>query len=147
MCFLSTVLRLLMYEIVRRIIVRFRTYVKKNFAVTDFADASHSKSAKSTITTVLYGIFSLENSYSCTATLYTDFTFFYRSVIVRFFFRLYDIEVKMREKRKSSHELGRLRHQQALPRLRPRQLLFQNHSHNQLENLKAPADQELKTTP
>ena len=98
-----------MYEIVRRIIVRFRTYVKKNFTVTDFADASHSKSAKSTITTVLYGIFSLENSYSCTATLYTDFTFFYRSVIVRFFFRLYDIEVKMREKRKSSHELGRLR--------------------------------------
>ena len=40
---------------------------------------------------------------------YTDFTFFYRSVIVRFFFLLYDIEVKMREKRKSSHELGRLR--------------------------------------
>ena len=63
MCFLSTVLQLLMYEIVRRIIVRFRTYVKKNFTVTDFADASHSKSAKSTITTVLYGIFSLENSY------------------------------------------------------------------------------------
>lgn len=40
---------------------------------------------------------------------YTDFTFFYRSVIVRLFFLLYDIEVKMREKRKSSHELGRLR--------------------------------------
>ena len=40
---------------------------------------------------------------------YTDFTFFYRSVIVCFFFLLYDIEVKMREKRKSSHELGRLR--------------------------------------
>ena len=40
---------------------------------------------------------------------YTVFTFFYRSVIVRFFFLLYDIEVKMREKRKSSHELGRLR--------------------------------------
>lgn len=40
---------------------------------------------------------------------YTDFTFFYRSVIVPFFFLLYDIEVKMREKRKSSHELGRLR--------------------------------------
>ncbi len=30
--------------------------------VTDFADASHSKSAKSTTTTVLYGIFSSENS-------------------------------------------------------------------------------------
>ena len=42
-------------------------------------------------------------------TFYTDFTFFYRSVIVPFFFPLYDIEVKMREKRKSSHELGRLR--------------------------------------
>ena len=29
----------------------------------DFADASHSKSPKSTAITVLYGIFSLENSY------------------------------------------------------------------------------------
>lgn len=37
---------------------------------------------------------------------YTDFTFFYRSVIVPFFFLLYDIEVKMREKRKSSHGAG-----------------------------------------
>ena len=109
MSFLSTVLQLLMYEIVRRIIVRFRTYVKKNFTVTDFADASHSKSAKSTTTTVLYGIFSSENSYPCAVILYTDFTFFYRSVIVPFLFLLYDIEVKMREKRKSSHELGRLR--------------------------------------
>ena len=34
--------------------------------VTDFADASHSKSAKSTTTTVLYGIFSSENSFPCT---------------------------------------------------------------------------------
>ena len=34
--------------------------------VTDFADASHSESAKSTTTTVLYGIFSSENSYTCT---------------------------------------------------------------------------------
>ena len=34
--------------------------------VTDFADASHSESAKSTTTTVLYGIFSSENSYPCT---------------------------------------------------------------------------------
>ena len=31
--------------------------------VTDFADASHSKSAKSTATTVSYGIFSSENAY------------------------------------------------------------------------------------
>ena len=37
--------------------------------VTDFADASHSESAKSTTTTVLYGIFSSENSYPCTVTL------------------------------------------------------------------------------
>ena len=37
--------------------------------VTDFADASHSKSAKSTTTTVLYGIFSSENSYPCTVTI------------------------------------------------------------------------------
>ncbi len=37
--------------------------------VTDFADASHSESAKSTATTVLYGIFSSENSYPCTATI------------------------------------------------------------------------------
>ena len=36
--------------------------------VTDFADASHSKSAKSAATTVLYGIFSSENSYPCTVT-------------------------------------------------------------------------------
>ena len=38
--------------------------------VTDFADASHSESAKSTTTTVLYGIFSSENSYPCTVTLF-----------------------------------------------------------------------------
>ena len=31
--------------------------------VTDFADASHSKSAKSAATTVSYGIFSSENAY------------------------------------------------------------------------------------
>ena len=31
--------------------------------VTDFADASHSKSAKSATTTVSYGIFSSENAY------------------------------------------------------------------------------------
>ena len=30
---------------------------------TDFADASHSKSAKSASTTVSYGIFSSENAY------------------------------------------------------------------------------------
>ena len=39
--------------------------------VTDFADASHSESAKSTTTTVLYGIFSSENSYPCTVTVGT----------------------------------------------------------------------------
>ena len=33
---------------------------------TDFADASHSKSAKSAATTVSYGIFSSENAYPCT---------------------------------------------------------------------------------
>ncbi len=32
--------------------------------VTDFADASHSKSAKSATTTVSYGIFSSENALS-----------------------------------------------------------------------------------
>ena len=37
-------------------------------AMTDFADASHSESAKSTTTTVLYGIFSSENSYPSTVT-------------------------------------------------------------------------------
>ena len=35
---------------------------------TDFADASHSKSAKSAATTVSYGIFSSENAYPCTVT-------------------------------------------------------------------------------
>ena len=39
--------------------------------VTDFADASHSESAKSTTTTVLYGIFSSENSYPCTVTIFS----------------------------------------------------------------------------
>ena len=37
--------------------------------VTDFADASHSKSAKSATTTVSYGIFSSENFYPCTVTM------------------------------------------------------------------------------
>ena len=36
--------------------------------VTDFADASHSESAKSITITVLYGIFSSENSYLSTVT-------------------------------------------------------------------------------
>ena len=36
---------------------------------TDFADASHSKSAKSVTTTVSYGIFSSENAYPCTVTI------------------------------------------------------------------------------
>ena len=35
---------------------------------TDFADGSHSKSAKSATTTVSYGIFSSENAYPCTVT-------------------------------------------------------------------------------
>ena len=35
---------------------------------TDFADASHSKSAKSVTITVSYGIFSSENAYPCTVT-------------------------------------------------------------------------------
>ena len=39
---------------------------------TDFADASHSKSAKSVTTTVSYGIFSSENSYPC-AVVVVDF--------------------------------------------------------------------------
>ena len=38
--------------------------------VTDFADASHSKSAKSAATTVSYGIFSSENAYLWTVTWY-----------------------------------------------------------------------------
>ena len=37
---------------------------------TDFADASHSKSAKSVTTTVSYGIFSSENAYPCTVTYF-----------------------------------------------------------------------------
>ncbi len=58
--------------------------------VTDFADASHSKSAKSSTTTVLYGIFSSENSYPCTVTgicpckfsLLFYHTFCYNAVVV-----------------------------------------------------------------
>ena len=37
--------------------------------VTDFADASHSRSAKSIATIVLYGIFSSENSCLCPVTI------------------------------------------------------------------------------
>ena len=37
---------------------------------TDFADASHSKSAKSASTAVSYGIFSSENAYPCTVTMH-----------------------------------------------------------------------------
>ena len=48
--------------------------------VTDFADASHSKSAKSTTTTVLYGIFSSENSYPCTV---TNKVLFYRNLPIK----------------------------------------------------------------
>ena len=40
---------------------------------TDFADASHSKSAKSATTTVSYGIFSSENAYPCTVMVANPF--------------------------------------------------------------------------
>ena len=50
------------------------TGMKEAQTVTDFADASHSKSAKSTATTVLYGIFSSENSYLCAMTKHVQYT-------------------------------------------------------------------------
>ena len=40
---------------------------------TNFADASHSKSAKSVTITVSYGIFSSENAYPCTVTRFFIF--------------------------------------------------------------------------
>ena len=48
--------------------------MKEAQTVTDFADASHSKSAKSTATTVLYGIFRSENSYLCAMTKHVQYT-------------------------------------------------------------------------
>ncbi len=45
---------------------------------TDFADASHSKSAKSVTTTVSYGIFSSENAYPCTVTIIPQLAFTHR---------------------------------------------------------------------
>ena len=48
--------------------------MKEAQTVTDFADASHSKSAKSTATTVVYGIFSSENSYLCAMTKHVQYT-------------------------------------------------------------------------
>ena len=45
---------------------------------TDFADASHSKSAKSVATTVSYGIFSSENAYPCTVTIILLLAFTHR---------------------------------------------------------------------
>ena len=48
--------------------------MKEAQTVTDFADASHSKSAKSTATTVLYGIFKSENSYLCAMTKHVQYT-------------------------------------------------------------------------
>ena len=48
--------------------------MKEAQTVTDFADASHSKSAKSTATTVLYGIFRSENSYPCAVTKHVQYT-------------------------------------------------------------------------
>ena len=50
----------LMFLPVRGIFVTVHSYL---VPVTDFADASHSKSAKSATTTVSYGIFSSENAY------------------------------------------------------------------------------------
>ena len=49
----------LMFLPVRGIFVTVHSYL---VPVTDFADASHSKSAKSAATTVSYGIFSSENA-------------------------------------------------------------------------------------
>ena len=48
--------------------------MKEAQTVTDFADASHSKSVKSTATTVLYGIFRSENSYLCAVTKHVQYT-------------------------------------------------------------------------
>ena len=48
--------------------------MKEAQTVTDFADASHSKSAKSTATTVLYGIFRSEISYLCAMTKHVQYT-------------------------------------------------------------------------
>lgn len=48
--------------------------MKEAQTVTDFADALHSKSAKSTATTVLYGIFRSENSYLCAMTKHVQYT-------------------------------------------------------------------------
>ena len=48
--------------------------MKEAQTVTDFADASHSKSAKSTATTVLYGIFRSENSYPFAVTKHVQYT-------------------------------------------------------------------------
>ena len=55
---------------------------------TDFADASHSKSAKSAATAVSYGIFSSENAYPCTVTPFslnrtseTEYTLFRSGIL------------------------------------------------------------------
>ena len=54
--------RIVWYDVSKRYCSRFAQ------TATDFADASHSKSAKSVTTTVSYGIFSSENAYPCTVT-------------------------------------------------------------------------------
>ncbi|MBS5641623.1 hypothetical protein KHX12_09300, partial [butyrate-producing bacterium] len=48
--------------------------MKEAQTVTDFADALHSKSAKSTATTVLYGIFRSKNSYPFAVTKHVQYT-------------------------------------------------------------------------
>ena len=60
--------RLLFVQSVDSNNVRNRYCSRVAQTVTDFADASHSKSAKSVTTTVSYGIFSSENAYPCTVT-------------------------------------------------------------------------------
>ena len=54
------------YSFSRKNAIRYCSRIAQT--ATDFADASHSKSAKSAAITVSYGIFSSENAYPCTVT-------------------------------------------------------------------------------
>ena len=56
--------RIVWYDVSKHYCSRFAQ------TATDFADASHSKSAKSAATAVSYGIFSSENAYPCTVTCF-----------------------------------------------------------------------------
>jgi len=47
---------------------------------TDFADASHSKSAKSATIPVSYGIFSSENAYPCAVTILFSLIFLFNKI-------------------------------------------------------------------